>query len=99
MGPMIFLNRLGQPQNQSERIASFWGFFQGVWGILNSLFSGFSTRWVIGEKLEYSGQREFTDLDGDGWRIAAMISTVPSLPAHMKVESISSGAMIFGPLF
>ncbi|MCY7407714.1 MAG: hypothetical protein LH631_10145, partial [Alkalinema sp. CAN_BIN05] len=97
MGPMTFLNRMGQTQNQSERIASFLGIFQGVLGIFELIVQWFASRWVI-EKLGVFGTTGIlpTLMVAVGG-LVAMISTVPSLfPAFaMKVESISSGAMIF----
>ena len=97
MGPMTFLNRLGQPQNQSERIASFLGIFQGVLGIFELIVQWFASRWVI-EKLGVFGTTGILPtLMVTVGGLVAMISTVPSLfPAFaMKVQSISSGAMIF----
>ena len=97
MGSMAFLNRLAQPQNQSERIASFLGIFQGVLGIFELIVQWFASRWVI-EKLGVFGTTGILPtLMVTVGGLVAMISTVPSLfPAFaMKVESISSGAMIF----
>ena len=97
MGPMAFLNRLGQNQNQSERIANFLGIFQGVLGIFELIVQWFASRWVI-EKLGVFGTTGILPLlmvSIGG--LVAMLSTVPSLfPAFaVRVESISSGAMIF----
>ena len=97
MGPMAFLNRLAQPQNQSERIASFLGIFQGVLGIFELIVQWFASRWVI-EKLGVFGTTGILPiLMVAVGGLVAMLSTVPSLfPSFaMKVESISSGAMIF----
>ena len=97
MGSMAFLNQLGQNQNQSERIASFLGIFQGVLGIFELGVQWFASRWVI-EKLGVFGTTGIlpTLMVAIGGTVA-MISTVPSLfPAFaMKVEVLSSGAMIF----
>ena len=97
MDPMAFLNGLAQPQDQSERIASFLGNFQGVLGIFELIVQWFASRWVI-EKLGIFGTTGILPtLMVAGGGLVAMLSTVPSLfPAFaMKVGSISSGAMIF----
>ena len=97
MGPMAFLHQLGQTQNQSERIASFLGIFQGVLGIFELIVQWFASRWVI-EKLGVFGTTGILPtLMVTVGGLVAMLSTVPRLfPAFaMRVESISSGAMIF----
>lgn len=97
MGPVAFLNRLGQTQNQSERIASFLGIFQGVLGIFELLVQWFASRWVI-EKLGVFGTTGILPtLMITVGGLVAMLSAVPSLfPTFaMSVENISSGAMIF----
>lgn len=97
MGAVTFLHQLGQAQNQSERIASFLGIFQGVLGIFELIVQWFASRWVI-EKLGVFGTTGILPtLMVTVGGLVAMLSTVPSLfPVFaMKVESISSGAMIF----
>ncbi len=97
MGPVAFLNRLGQTQNQGERIASFLGIFQGVLGIFELVVQWFASRWVI-EKLGVFGTTGILPtLMAAVGGLVAMLSTVPSLfPAFaVKVESIGSGATIF----